>query len=203
MFGPSFMILRRLTSCGFATCSRAAPLRARRQCVLAHFGAVRGARVYGQQLSRGLTLVELLVVIAVIAIVSTIAYPSLQNLVRDGRVVSQANELAAMITYAHSQATQGIPQITLGITPGAPWSASLTRLDEDTNTNIVLREMATANTSLATATSDGLPISINNRGLVRREVCLDIEHIPGGQSRSVSVRVSGQVLVDRDPCPAD
>jgi type IV fimbrial biogenesis protein FimT len=143
----------------------------------------------------GVTLLELVITIAVIGILAALAYPSLQNLVRDGRVVSQANELAALVTYAHSQATQGIPQVTLAIVPGANWTAILTSSDG------VLRQMMTANTILDTATPANLPIVVNNRGLVvSRPICLDIQHSPGTQARSVSVRISGQVFVERAAC---
>ncbi len=148
----------------------------------------------------GVTLLELMIVIAVIGILATIAYPSLQNLIRDGRVVSQANELAAMITYAHSQATQGIPQVSIEVDPGLDWGATLRGRNSLAGPSVILRQMDARNTNLF---ADGqLPIVVNNRGLViSGPVCFDIQHTPGDQARSVAVRVSGQVLVQGTPCP--
>ena len=52
----------------------------------------------------GITLLELMIVIAIIGIAATIATPSLQNLLRNNQVASQNNELVALVTFAKSQA---------------------------------------------------------------------------------------------------
>ena len=53
---------------------------------------------------KGVTLIELLIVIVVLAIGLTIAVPSVQELLRNNRVASQNNELVALIMLAKSQA---------------------------------------------------------------------------------------------------
>lgn len=53
---------------------------------------------------KGITLLELMIVIAIIGIAATIATPSLQNLLRNNQVASQNNELVALVTFAKSQA---------------------------------------------------------------------------------------------------
>jgi len=68
----------------------------------------------------GFTLVELLVVIAVLAIGLTIAVPSLQEFLKNNRVAAQNNELVALISLAKSQA----------IRRNAPWQI---RLDSDSD----------------------------------------------------------------------
>ena len=66
----------------------------------------------------GFTLVELLIVIAVLAIGLTIAVPSMQEFLKNNRVASQNNELVALISLAKSQA----------IRRNEPWQV---RLDSD------------------------------------------------------------------------
>ena len=52
----------------------------------------------------GLTLIELLVTVAVIAIASAIALPSLTNIIQSNRVSSQTNEIVAMLHLARNEA---------------------------------------------------------------------------------------------------
>ncbi|MBU1312184.1 MAG: GspH/FimT family pseudopilin [Gammaproteobacteria bacterium] len=53
---------------------------------------------------RGFTLVELMVAMAVLAIVSVVAIPAFGNLISSNRLNAQANEFLSAITYARSEA---------------------------------------------------------------------------------------------------
>lgn len=52
----------------------------------------------------GFTLIELMVIVALLAILSAIAVPGLTSLVRDNRIQSQAEEFNALLQYARSEA---------------------------------------------------------------------------------------------------
>lgn len=52
----------------------------------------------------GFTLVELMIVIALLAIIAFIAVPNFTNLIRDNRIQSQAEELNSLLQYARSEA---------------------------------------------------------------------------------------------------
>ncbi len=55
---------------------------------------------------RGFTLLELMVTVAVLAIVSAIAIPGFSGLINRDRLTSRANELVATIQYARSEAVR-------------------------------------------------------------------------------------------------
>lgn len=54
--------------------------------------------------AKGFTLVELMVTVAVMAILAMIAIPSFTSLINSNRIVSQANELVAVVQGARSEA---------------------------------------------------------------------------------------------------
>ena len=76
---------------------------------------------------QGITLVELMVTVAILAIIASIATPSFVNLTRRSRLVSSGNEVVAMLQLAKMEAvrTNGLVEVcpsTDGATcSGANW----------------------------------------------------------------------------------
>jgi type IV fimbrial biogenesis protein FimT len=61
----------------------------------------------------GFTLIELMVTLAVAAIVLTVAVPSFQDLVRNNRLATQANQLVSALNLARSEAVKRGVRVTV------------------------------------------------------------------------------------------
>ena len=78
--------------------------------------------------SGGCTLVELMVTVAVVAIVSVVAYPNFQSVLRSNRVATASNELVSSLSLARVEALRspggaGVCASADGQTCGTDWNA--------------------------------------------------------------------------------
>jgi len=74
------------------------------------------------QRARGFTIIEMMTTLAVLAILATIAAPSLSNLVRDQRVKTATFDVYASLVFARSEAIKRNADIDVAPS-GADWAA--------------------------------------------------------------------------------
>ncbi len=72
------------------------------------------------------TLVELIVTLALAAIVLTVGVPSFANFISDSRLTSEANEFAAAINLARSEAIKRQRDVFITSTGGTDWTQGWT-----------------------------------------------------------------------------
>lgn len=66
---------------------------------------------------KGFTLIELMVIIAIVAITAAIAVPNFTNLIRNNQVQAKADELSSLIQYARSEAVTKRTDVTVEAKP--------------------------------------------------------------------------------------
>ncbi|MEA9554998.1 Tfp pilus assembly protein FimT/FimU [Xanthomonas nasturtii] len=165
---------------------------------------------------RGFTLIELMVTVAVLAIMSAIAYPSFQGVLRSNRVAAANNELMALLNLARSEAIRngqggGVCGSSNGTACDGSWSAGVMAWG-DTNGNggfdageAVLR-FSTGNPRLIVqGPTTGTVIGFDARGRRRAVADQQLGLRPdqcGGQAlkRSLTVNASGQIRSKKEAC---
>ena len=165
--------------------------------------------------ARGFTLLELMVTVAVIAIVTAIGYPSFQGVIRSNRAASANNEMLGMLNLARSEALRSAQAGAIcgsasGTSCDGNWNAGVLAWG-DTNANGALDSGETVlrywlgNTRLVVQGPSSGVVAFDARGrrssagdqqiTVRPDQC-------SGQPlmRTLLINASGQVRTKKDAC---
>lgn len=165
-------------------------------------------RTHSKQ-STGFTVIELIVAIAVLAILVTMGIPAIQEMIKNNRVTAQTNELVAMINFSRNEALRrnsDIPVDLTSVTGG--WSGEVRSPDdlEDTE-GCTVGVLRCASYDSVELTSGSVEMTFNNRGYLTPfsdgEVNLIMQHegcSSNRQARLIKVRPTGQVSTCDVPC---
>ena len=72
--------------------------------------------------ARGFTIIELMIVIALLAVVATIAVPSFTQFTRNNQTQAQSDEILRFLQYARSQAVSSRKTYEVSINAAGVWS---------------------------------------------------------------------------------
>jgi len=166
------------------------------------------------RLSKGFTLIELMVTVVVIAVVAAIAFPNFQSLIRSNRLATAHNELIGLVNLARSDAirnNQGgaVCGSSTGTSCDGKWAVGMLAFSDTNgdgalgNGETVLR-YTTFNTAL-TVTGPGALIGFDGRGRRRSGTDQDVTLRPQKCDNqplqsTMTVNASGQVTTVKGPC---
>lgn len=155
-----------------------------------------------QACNGGFTLIELMVTVAIFAIIAAIAAPAMQAMVTAGRLSGASEELVTALQLARSEAIRRNAPVTVcssadGVTcsGSGDWSRWIvTGADNVAGTVDVIRDRS-ANADLRLS-GPGAGIQFNPSGLIRAQqgltVCAPTTNVSANQ-RVISVLISGVV----------
>jgi len=173
--------------------------------------------------NQGFTLVELVVTLAVAAIVMAAAVPSFQNFIQNNRITAQANELVTALNLARSEAIKrGVPVRVCtsvngtGCAAAGGWQQGWIVFSDidglgtpDTGTgqclateDCLLRVVNGPLDGNATVTAPSLFLVYQASGMVSAALTFThtIPQCTGDQARTISVSATGRASVTKTPC---
>lgn len=158
----------------------------------------------------GFSLVELVVTVAIAAILASIAIPSFRSVINSNRLTTQANELVASLQLARSEAIKRNARVSVcgsadGAVCGGGWANWLTVIEAD---GTVLRANASkapvqvsSGVGRITFRADGLSSSAVNSSIT---FCIPTEN-PADNQRAVTLvsaaRISSSRVDGDGACP--
>lgn len=163
---------------------------------------------------KGFTLIELMVTLAVMAILAAIAYPSFQQTIRNSRVSAANNEVIGLVNLARSEAIRsgqggGICGSSTGASCDGAWAQGMAAVSDPNGDGVltdgtVLRFVDFKNA--LTVTGPAAVVAFDGRGRrlapqnqevrVRAATCK-----PNAQhQRTLVVNASGQVRSTKENC---
>lgn len=145
---------------------------------------------------RGFTLLELMVTVAVLAILLTVGIPGFGDLVRNNRVTAQTNQLITAINIARTEAVKRGRNVQVAVAPaGDGWSAEVRVVGAAGDPiRVVAGGTVTVNAATVVFRPTGVPVAATNFEMQPNHEC------SGQQRRQVAVTASGQVRTARQAC---
>lgn len=153
--------------------------------------------------SQGLTLIELVIAIAVIAILVTIGFPAIQESIKNNRATAHSNELVALINFARNEAIRRNTTVPVELTQRTGGWSGLVRdpLGDGSEPCTSLGALRCADNERVLL-SQTVTLDFNNRGYLRsadeawvgETLFLTHQECTGNRQRTrIEVRPTGQV----------
>jgi type IV fimbrial biogenesis protein FimT len=150
--------------------------------------------------SLGFTLLELMVTIAVLAIITTLGVPSFRELIQNNRVTTQANELVTALNFGRAEAVKRGRTVRVTVAQADPgWTATVFLDPAGANETLRVVNRQGSNVSLDAGgnvdfLATGVPLAVDTFNLEPGPSCT------GQKRRQIGIAPSGQVTTTREAC---
>ena len=162
------------------------------------------------RLSAGFTLMELLMGIAVFAILTTLAVPAFNQFILNNRLAGQANEMVAAFQFARSEAIKRGEQVQVcssadGSTCGGGWNQGWITMADPAGSPEVLRVWQSPGSDFAFTPANGTVI-FDRSGFISgaaQQLDLKLSGSTEGNDRRVLIERTGRIAscrIDEPPC---
>ncbi len=124
-----------------------------------------------ERMAKGFSLIELMVVVAVAAVLAGVSYPVFTSIINADRLSSQADELVSSLQFARSEAIRRNARVSVcgsadGATCGGAWNNVLTVVQADGTVlrvqNVKLPVQVSSSAARITYRADGLAATAVN-----------------------------------------
>lgn len=154
--------------------------------------------------TRGFTIIELMVTIAVLAIVVSIAAPSFSNILRENRTVAMTNELQGAIQLARSEAVKRRSNVVIcrrntagdACDNSADWAAGWLILSGTT----VIKVWDAVTGLVVAGPNTGLTFKSNGMVTAVTNFSVNTPSCTGPQKRTLSVTLIGTTTLAKADC---
>jgi type IV fimbrial biogenesis protein FimT len=159
---------------------------------------------------KGVTLVELMVTVSIVAIILAFVGPSVQSIIIKNRIVAEINETSSLIQYARHHAIDEQAQVV--VCPSTDYSVCSTDwnapkivfIDDDDNAirgateELLVTIGAASSTSLMTNTTNIIKFAETGEANLATEILLCHKDGEVKYARSLSVTLQGRVKMSTD-----
>lgn len=159
---------------------------------------------------KGVTLVELMVTVSIVAIILAFVGPSIQGILIKNRIVAEINETSSLLQYARHHAIDEQAQVV--VCPSIDYSVCTTNwnnpkivfIDEDDNgirgatEELLVTIAATSAASLMTNTTNIIKFAETGEANLATEILLCHKDGEAKYARSLSVTLQGRVKMSTD-----
>ena len=165
----------------------------------------------------GFTLIELVIVIALAALLTTLALPSFRAIIQNNRATTQANGLLSSLNLARSEAVKrgvrvtlcsSVDQATCTDPPSADWATGWIIFADESNfgtkdaaeTVLQVHEALADGAELRLAGGTNVQLLPSGQARAATTLRLELPECSGEQARTIGTELSGRSSVSATSC---